>query len=162
MSLPANVEPSGAATSLSGELPSMPRAMFAIASLLLFGGEAFGADWPSWLTFPSRRPFCPAAPQPKMGCSDDSPLCPEITHWTFAKSQCKQPLCGNGLSKLLHCGPREVHFYPPLQYGRAAANHANAPAPPPAPASTPAPAETPAPAPPPTTSPDSGTPDSTR
>lgn len=132
----------------------MSRTIGILTIVLLSGGEAFGAGWPTWLTFRSQ----PAPTQPAFmhhNCScDDSPLRPEVSHWTFARSNCKQSACPKGLGGLFHCEAADVQIYPALPYGHGPSTHATAPAPPP-PASPPAPAT-----PPPDASPSPSTPDS--
>lgn len=79
------------------------------------------------------------------GWVDESPLYPELTHWTFQKSHCRR----------LHiqCRPRwnecDPPYFPPLPYSARAYGYtgpAAAPAPATAPAAAPAPPAVPSPA----------------
>jgi hypothetical protein len=90
----------------------MRKSFGVLAVLLLCGGEARSEGWSSWLPFHSLR----AQRSSCAGCNDDSPLCPEMTHWSFQRSQCKQPWCW-GHKHFGHGGYDEIVAFPPLPYG---------------------------------------------
>lgn len=109
--------------------------VFTLAALLSLSGEARSAGWPSFGLFSGH------ARGPIASELDDSPLVPEITYFTFQKSQAKLPPCsGRDLHRSESYG--EVPNFPPLPYshkamgmgmgmpvGNAPAPAGNAPAP---------------------------------
>jgi hypothetical protein len=87
----------------------MRAAVIGIAILLLSGGEAYSADWLSWLPFPMPQSQC-------ANCVDDSPLCPQLTYWTFQRSHCREPLCAGHRGHPFCGGSCGVVALPPLPY----------------------------------------------
>jgi hypothetical protein len=95
----------------------MRKTIGVVAVLVLFGygSEARSAGWPSWWPFSGQRSCATGT------CGsvyDDSPLMPQLTHWTFQKSNCRLPAC-SGLD--FHRGEGgETPSFPPLPYSHRA------------------------------------------
>ena len=89
--------------------------MIAVLVMFGYGVEARSAGWPSWRPF-SGHGSC--ATCTSGGAYDDSPLMPQLTHWTFERSHCRLPAC-SGLD--LHRGSGgETPSFPPLPYSHKA------------------------------------------
>jgi hypothetical protein len=86
--------------------------------ILTGGGTAFSAGWPSWFSRPS-QPACTHCGSAG-GWVDESPLYPELTHWTLEPSQCRQLHGQSGH----HRRGAEVQYFPPLPYSHRAVGYA--------------------------------------
>jgi hypothetical protein len=104
----------------------MRKAAGMIALIVLFGGEAFGAGGLFGQGFPTFWGHRAHAPAGCAGCYDDSPLCPELTKWTWEPSQCKQTGCND--TRIWHRDTIGVQLFPPLPYGNRAGTANPAPA----------------------------------
>jgi hypothetical protein len=99
----------------------MRKTIGGIAILVSIGcsGEARSAGWPSWLPIGWHRSCASGT----CGAFDDSPLVPQLTHWTFQRSNCRLPIC-SGLDFHRDDPTGEVPYFPPLPYSHRAAGAA--------------------------------------
>ena len=82
--------------------------MLLVAAVVVARGEAFGGGWPA-----APQALYPGTPYSAgcASCVEDSPLRPEMIHWSLQHSQCKQT---RGFP--LHKKPCETQVFPPLPY----------------------------------------------